>query len=74
MHQEKKEIVLKLGSNIRRHRVERNFSMEKLALESGMEYSQIRRIEHGVINTTIYQVYRISKTLKIPMKEIFHDI
>jgi len=74
MHQEKKEIVLKLGGNIRKHRIERNFSMEKLALESGMEYSQIRRMEHGVINTTIYQVYRISRTLQIPMKDFFIDM
>jgi len=74
MHQEKKDVVLKLGSNIRRHRLEKSYSMEKLALESGMEYSQIRRIELGVINTTIYQVYRFSKTLKIPMKDIFHDL
>jgi transcriptional regulator with XRE-family HTH domain len=48
--------------------------MEKLALESEMEYSQIRRIEKGVINTTVYQIYRISKTLEIPMVEIFHDM
>lgn len=49
MHQEKKEVVLRLGGSIRKHRMEQKFSMEKLALESGMEYSQIRRMEHGVI-------------------------
>lgn len=74
MHQEKKEIVLKIGSTIRRHRMDRNLSMEKVALESGMEYSQIRRIERGIINTTIFQIYRISKTLKIPIKELFDDL
>jgi|688.fasta_scaffold252614_1 transcriptional regulator with XRE-family HTH domain len=74
MDKEKKDIVLKLGSNIRMIRVEKNYSMEKLALESEMEYSQIRRIEKGVINTTVYQIYRISKTLEIPMVEIFHDM
>ena len=58
MDQEKKNIVLKLGANIRMRRVEKNYSMEKLALESDMEYSQIRRIE----------------TLQIPMVEIFHDM
>lgn len=74
MESEKKKIILKLGINIRKYREEKNLSMEKLALESGMEYSQIRRIEHGVINTTIYQVYRISKTLNVPMKDIFQDL
>ena len=74
MYQEKKEIVRKLGGNIRKLRIERNLSMEKVALESGMEYSQIRRIERGIINTTIFQIYRIAKTLKIPIKEFFNDL
>ena len=74
MDQEKKNIVLKLGANIRMRRVEKNYSMEKLALESDMEYSQIRRIEKGIINTTVFQINRISKTLQIPMVEIFHDM
>ena len=74
MDQEKKNIVLKLGANIRMRRVEKNYSMEKLALESDLEYSQIRRIEKGIINTTVFQIYRISKTLQIPMVEIFHDM
>ncbi len=74
MDQEKKNIVLKLGANIRMRRVEKNYSMEKLALESDMEYSQIRRIEKGIINTTVFQIHRISKALQIPMVEIFHDM
>jgi transcriptional regulator with XRE-family HTH domain len=74
MHQEKKEIIQKLGGNIRQLRREKNLSMEKVALESGMEYSQIRRIERGIINTTIFQIHRIAKTLKIPIKEFFNDL
>ncbi len=74
MLQEKKEIIQKLGGNIRQLRLEKNLSMEKVALESGMEYSQIRRIERGIINTTIFQIHRISKTLKIPIKEFFNDL
>ena len=74
MHQEKKEIIQKLGGNIRQLRREKNLSMEKVALESGMEYSQIRRIESGIINTTVFQIHRIAKTLKIPIKEFFNDL
>ncbi len=74
MNEEKKNIVLKLGANIRMRRIEKNYSMEKLANECEMEYSQIRRIEKGIINTTVFQIYRISKTLQIPMVEIFYDM
>lgn len=74
MYQEKKEIIQKLGGNIRQRRLEQNLSMEKVALESGMDYSQVRRIERGIINTTIFQVYRIAKTLKVPIREFFDNL
>lgn len=74
MHHEKKQVVLSLGISIRKHRIKKDMSMEKLALESGMEYSQIRRIENGLINTTIYQIYKISKTLDVPISDILEDL
>lgn len=73
MQEEKKNIIRKLGVNIRERRNEKKLSMEKVALESGMEYSQIRRIERGIINTTIFQIYRISKTLNVPIKTFFDN-
>jgi transcriptional regulator with XRE-family HTH domain len=74
MVEEKRDISKKLGSNIRYHRLEKNLSLEKFALEAGMEYSQVSRIERGVINTTIFQIYRIAKTLKVPVKAFFENL
>jgi transcriptional regulator with XRE-family HTH domain len=74
MYQDKKEIAKKVGCNIRKFRKEKNLSMERLAAICEMEYSQVRRIEHGIINTTIYQVYKISETLKVPMSILFNKV
>ena len=74
MYENKKSIVQKVGMNIRRLRLEKKLSMEKVSLESGIEYSQISRIERGIINTTIYQLHKIAQTIKIPIQEFFNDI
>lgn len=70
----KEELIKKVGDNIRKHRLSKSITLEKLALESGIEYSQISRIERGVINTSVYHVYIISNTLEMPMKNIFNDL
>jgi transcriptional regulator with XRE-family HTH domain len=46
--------------------------MRKLALQADMEYSQLSKIERGVINTTISTVYALSEALDIPMTEFFN--
>ena len=74
MYENKKSIVQKVGMNIRRLRLEKKLSMEKVSLESGIEYSQISRIERGIINTTIYQLHKIAQTIKIPIQEFFNDV
>jgi hypothetical protein len=33
---------------------------------------QLSRIELGKINTTIYQVFKISKSLEVDLHELFH--
>lgn len=67
----KEEFCIKVGYRVRELRVNRKLSIEKLALESGLEYTQVSRIELGKINTSIYQIYKISKTLDVPIPEIF---
>lgn len=71
---EKQELIKRIGANIRKNRRLKSLSLQKLALESGIEYSQISRIERGVINTSVYQVYVIANSLEVPMKTIFYDL
>lgn len=52
-----------LGANIRKYRFEMGLTVEQLALNAGLTYSQVSRIELGKISTSAYTIYIISKTL-----------
>ena len=70
----KEEIANKIGRKIRQLRNSRQMTMEQLALESGMDYSQLSRIERGKINTSVYQIYVIAKALRINPEDVFGNI
>jgi transcriptional regulator with XRE-family HTH domain len=70
----KDEVVKKVGSKIREIRMSKGLSIEKAALDAEMEYTQLSRIELGKINTSIYQVYKISNSLSITIPELFKDL
>jgi transcriptional regulator with XRE-family HTH domain len=74
MELSKREISKKIGDNIRDIRIKKGLTIESLANESGLDYSQISRIELGRINTSIYQIYKISKTLSVALPQIFEPI
>ncbi len=74
MKLKKEELVNKVGSKIRELRIEKGLSIEKLANDAEIESKQLRRIELGQINTSLYQIYNISYYLDIPVSEIFHTI
>ena len=59
------------GNQLRKLRQTKGISMRKLAAEADMEYSQLSKIERGVINTTISTVQALSEALDIPTKEFF---
>lgn len=70
-----KEDVSKIvGARIRMLRHARNLSIEKVALDAGMEYTQLSRIELGKINTSVYHIYKISRSLNIMIPEIFNEL
>lgn len=59
------------GQRLRALRLEKGISMRGLAKEADIEYSQLSKIERGVINTTISTVYALALALDIPVKEFF---
>ena len=61
----------KFGENLRKIRLSKNFTQESLANTANLEISQISRIERGVINTSISQVFVIAKALGIDPKDLF---
>lgn len=58
-----------IGKTVRELRKEKQKTIEQLANEINVDYSQISRIERGKINTTFYQLYRIVHALNIPFDE-----
>jgi len=58
-----------LGKNVRRVRISRNMTIEELAHEANMTYSQISRIELGKINTSVYTLHVLSRTLDVTPME-----
>ena len=59
------------GNNLREIRKKKGYSQEELANRADVELSQISRIERGVINTSLSQIFQISKALNIHPKELF---
>lgn len=70
-NENKKQILIKFGNNLREIRVAKGFTQEKLANELGVEISQISRIERGVINTSVITVYLLAKILNIKVSSLF---
>ncbi len=70
MAESKEKVIGLIGSKIRDTRISKGLSMERVAHLSGLSYSQIIRIENAKINTSIYQLYLISKALEVNLSEI----
>ena len=65
------QFVIEFGLHLRKIRKEKNISMQTLAYMVNVEYSQISRIEHGKINTSLSMVYELALALEIEVKELF---
>jgi len=62
-----------LAQNVRKYRIAKNLSQEALANLTGVEYSQISRIERGVINTSVSVIFAIAKALEIPASQLLEE-
>ena len=67
----KREVVYLIGSKLRYIREKKGLTIARLAFEAGIESKQLIRIELGQINTSIFQIYRLTKAMGIEMYEVF---
>ena len=70
----KQEVAQKIGSKIRSIRVSKGLTIEQLAFDIGVEYTQLSRIERGKINTSVFQIFLISKALNVAFSEIINSL
>lgn len=66
------EGISRFGARLRQVRLANNLTQEELAAKSGLEFSQIGRIERGLINTSISTVFTLAKTLGVDVRELFN--
>jgi transcriptional regulator with XRE-family HTH domain len=70
MRLDKDDLVNKVGKRVREIRLSKGLTMERVAFDAGIEYAQLSRIELGKVNTSIYQIYIVSKSLDVEMPEL----
>jgi len=61
----------KIGKRIRKIREEKSVTQEDLAGEAGLNRAYIGYIERGERNPSTETLERISKTLKVPLRDLF---
>lgn len=64
-------VLADLGHALRSARLDRGFSQEALALETGIHRNYIGGIERGERSPTVSTVAKLSDALGIPLSELF---
>lgn len=62
-----------VGLNLRRLRVERGYSQERLALDAEIDRAYLGRIERGSENVTISRLETLSMILQVPIAALFEE-
>lgn len=56
---------------VRNVRLEKGLTMEVLADQAKIDYTQVSRVEHGISNTSISTANAIAKGLGVTLSELF---
>lgn len=59
-----------IGDKIRETRNQKNVSIEELANDCGVDYSQVNRMELGKVNFSISYLNKIASALGVEPKEL----
>jgi transcriptional regulator with XRE-family HTH domain len=65
-----KDALTQVGCCIRNQRLSKKLSIEKLALECDMDYSQLSRMELGQVNFSISYLFKVAASLNISPKDL----
>jgi len=66
-----KDILLKIGRNIRHYRNKRGLSQEQLAFECELHRTYIGSIERGERNITITNLIKIKDNLGVTLNDLY---
>ncbi|MET4559594.1 transcriptional regulator with XRE-family HTH domain [Lysinibacillus parviboronicapiens] len=66
-----KQVVLQVGAVLKKLRKEQQWSLEDLSKISGVSKLTLGNIERGETNPTLGMLWKISKSLSVPLMELF---
>ena len=67
----KEKIKRDFGINLQRLRIEKGLSIRALASSSGLEYSQVQRIESGKVNLSLTTIHSLAEGLGVTPDQLF---
>lgn len=70
----KAELLKKFGSTVRKKRLEKQLTQEKLAFAADLSSDYVRRVELGKANPSIFVVNKIAKALNIKLSELVKEL
>ena len=65
-----KDLKASFGDHLKKLRLAKGNSMRGFANEADIDYSQVVKIENGIISPTLTTLYKIAETLGIPLKDL----
>lgn len=72
-HRRNEEGIRILAKNIRKYRKKKSMTIQQLANELDVDYSQIARMERSVVNSNISIVFDIAEVLKIKAHQLLEE-
>ena len=70
----KEKIKANFGLYLQKRRLEQDLSIRSLAARSGLEYSQVQRIENGKVNAALTTIYALAEGLNIPPSSLMPEL
>ncbi len=67
---ENKEILVRLGVNLRRIRLEQKMSQERLEVEAEISKNIVGELERGEVNPKLTTFYKLAKALKVSFDQL----
>ena len=71
MTKKQQEVFIAIGKNIRRIRKEAEMTQVGLGKKTGINHSDLSRIENGQKNVELVTIIKIAEALGIELKELF---
>lgn len=63
--------IMNLGKNLKKLRKEKNLSLRLLGIKSGLDHSDISKIERGIrTDVTIQTVIKLAEALEVSLDEL----